>query len=570
VARFTPEEVSMRLQRLFPHLAGLTVDAVAVGEHAIVLTVWASRRTAACPLCGRRSARVHGRYWRSIADRACAGRRVTLRLRVRRFVCRSPACPRAIFAERFPALAGVRARRTHGQREALTDLGFALGGRPGARLAARLREPASRSTLLRLVRAAPEPPTPAPRVLGVDDFARRRGQIYGTIITDLETRRPIDLVPDRTAATLAAWLRRQPQVAVVARDRAGAYADGIRRGAPGAVQVADRFHLSRNAGEVLERVLTRHHPALRAAATAVDRATAVAVPVSPAAPPARAARLATAIPAGRPTRAEQDRRARQDRRRARYEAVVALHRQGHGPTRIARQVGLTRQTVARWLRADGLPERPRPAPRPRLVAPYEPYLRERWVAGCQNARQLWRELQARGFAGGAETVRRCVLAWRAEPARPGPPRRSPPPARRPAPPPPPTRPLSPRQARWLVLRPEAGLRPELQAYRAALLEAEPALVRAQALTAEFGRLVRERDHPALAPWLRDARGSGLPEAREFAKVLERDLAAVENALRYHWSNGVTEGHVNRLKLVKRSMYGRANADLLRKRVLRAA
>jgi hypothetical protein len=176
VARFVPERMPMRLQRLFPHLAGLAVSDVAVSEQAIVLTARAARRTATCPLCGHRSDRVHGRYWRTLTDRACAGRHVTLRLHVRRFVCRTPACPRAIFAERFPALAAIRARRTHGQRATLTEFGFALGGRPGARLAARLREPASRSTLLRLVRAAPELAPPAPRVLGVDDFARRRGQ----------------------------------------------------------------------------------------------------------------------------------------------------------------------------------------------------------------------------------------------------------------------------------------------------------------------------------------------------------------------------------------------------------
>lgn len=559
----------MRLQRLFPHLVGLVVAAVDADDQTVVLTVRSARRTATCPLCGRRSARVHGRYRRQLADRPVAGRAVTIRLQVRRFLCRTPACPRVVFAERFPALTAVRARRTHGQQAELTDLGFTLGGRPGARLARRLHLPISRSTLLRLVRAAPEPPPPAPRVLGVDDFARRRGQTYGTIITDLETHRPIDLLPDRTAATLAAWLARQPQIEVVARDRAGAYADGVRQGAPNAVQVADRFHLCRNAGELLERVLTRHHAVLPAAAKAVDRAaiTAAAVPSSP---PAVTEPPASTAPAPRATRAAQDRQARHDRRQARYDEVVALHQQGLGPAGIARQVGLTRQTVGRWLRTDRLPERARPAPRPTLVVAYEPLLRERWQAGCQNARQLWRELRTQGFTGGAETVRRFVLTWRTTPARPGPPRRHAPPAPRPAPPPAPTRPLSSRQARWLLVRPEAGLRPELRAYRAAVLEAEPAIARAQGLTIEFCRLVRARDHAALAPWLRDARTSGLPEVREFAMVLERDLAAVENALHYPWSNGITEGHVNRLKLVKRTMYGRANADLLRKRVLRVA
>lgn len=566
----------MRLEQLFPHLVGLRVDDITSDDRDIVLTVHATRRTALCPVCGCRSARVHSRYSRRLADRPCAGRRVTLRLHVRRFVCLTAACPRTIFAERFPALAAAHARRTDGQRSDLTDLGFTLGGRPGARLAQRLHLPASRSTLLRLVRAAPDPTPPPPRVLGVDDFARRRGQTYGTVLVDAETHRPIDLLPDRTAATLAAWLRRQPQIEIVTRDRAGAYADGIRQGLPEATQVADRFHLSRNAGEVLERVLTRHHPALRAAAAAVDQATAamggaalgppLAAPIVSAAPGADE----QTVPARTLTRAEQDRQARHGWRRARYDEAIALSGAGMGPTTIARRVGVTRQTVWRWLRVGVFPApRPPRAPQSRTVAPYEPYLRERWQAGCQNARQLWREVRAQGFGGGSETVRRLVVTWRTTPARPGPPRHHAP-ATPKAIPPPLTRPLSPRQARWLLLCTDDRLRPELRAYRAALVEAAPTLVQAQVLTVEFCRLVRERDAAAFPSWLQGARSSGLPEIRGFARVLERDRAAVENALRYEWSNGVTEGHVNKLKLMKRSMYGRANFDLLRRRMLRAA
>lgn len=393
----------MRLKQLFPHLAGLRIDDITIDNQGVVLTVRATRCTAPCPVCGHRSARVHGRYPRSLADRPCAGRHVTLRLHVRRFICRTAACPRTIFAERFPTLAPVRARRTHGQRTDLTDLGFTLGGRPGARFAQRFHLPVSRSTLLRLVRAAPDLVTPPPRVLGVDDFARRRGQTDGTVLVDMETRRPIDLLPDRTAATLASWLRRQPQVEIVSRDRAGAYADGIRQGVPDAIQVADRFHLSRNAGEALERVLTRHHAALRAAAASVDRATAARNAAEPSPPLAvLPAPIAFAVGDGnRPTRpqtrAEQDRQARQGMRQARYDEAMALDTAGMGPAAIAQKVGVTRQTIWRWLRVGTFPVRSPQAPRARMVAPYEPYLRERWQAGCQNARQLWREVRAQGF-----------------------------------------------------------------------------------------------------------------------------------------------------------------------------
>lgn len=565
----------MRLTQLFPHLVGFRLDDLTNDNRGIVLTVHATRRTARCPLCRRRSARVHGRYWRSLADRPCAGQRVTLRLQVRRFVCRTATCPRTIFAERFPGLTVAHARRTDVQRTAVTEVGFALGGRPGARLAQRLCLPISRSTLLRLVRVAPDPVTPPPRVLGVDDFARRRGQSYGTVLVDMETRRPIDLLPDRTAATLARWLRQHPQIEIVSRDRAGAYADGIRQGVPDAIQIADRFHLSRNAGEVLERVLTRHHAALRAAAAAVDGAVAVRNAAEPSPPlSVQAAPLASAPdernrPTRPPTRAEQDRQARHARRHARYDEAMALHKAGVGPATIARKVGVTRQTIWRWLRVGVFPVRAPQAPRVRMIAPYEPYLRERWQAGCQNARQLWREVQAQGFGGGKESVRRLVVTWRTTPARPGPPRRHVPVPPQVVPPPP-TRTRSPRQARWLLLHADDQLPPELQAYRAALLATEPAIVEAQMLTMEFCRLVRERDAAAFSSWRQAAQRSGLPEMQEFARVLERDRAAVENALRYEWSNGVTEGQINKLKLLKRSMYGRANFDLLRRRALRAA
>lgn len=262
------------------------------------------------------------------------------------------------------------------------------------------------------------------------------------------------------------------------------------------------------------------------------------------------------------------RSAAQQRRLARYEEVLALSAQGLGPKAIARQVGLTRQTVAGWLRVGSFPERPASAPRRMSITPYEPYLRERWQAGEQNSRQLWRELRGKGFTGGCETVRRLTVQWRMERGRSGPPKRHPgKPKPRPAPPPQATRPLSPRQARWLLLKPDAELKPEQRRYLQHLGQYCPELVTAQQLVLGFLQLMRKREAASLEPWLANAQESGLPELIEFARGLMRDQDAVMAALHYEESNGLTEGHVNRLKMIKRTAYGRASFELLRKRVL---
>jgi len=426
--------------------------------------------------------------------------------------------------------------------------------------------PASRATLLRLVRAAALPSFETPRVLGVDDWAFRRGQRYGTILVDLEHRRPVDLLPDRSGSGLATWLREQSGVEIISRDRAGAYADGARQGAPAAIQVADRFHLLANVGELLERVLASQRSALRQAAAAVDRELAEA------APPDTEARLAAATTPPDRTRTQQQQQVRRAQRLDRYEAVLVLHQQGFSQVAISKQVGLGRKTVRRYLRSDAFPERAPATPRPTTLAPYEQYLRMRWTDGCRNAHQLWQEIRSQGFPGQAAIVRQYLARWRPQPGRPGrPPRQTAASDGTPGrPAPPPTRVLSPRQARWLLLRAWDGLTPEEQMYRTALLDESPAIREAQQLAADFGVLVRAKDRPTLSTWFDRAEASALPEIRSFAVGLRRDQAAVEAAITSVWSNGQTEGQVNRLKVLKRQMYGRAKLDLLRKRFLHAA
>ncbi len=340
---------------LLSDAVALHLEEVLTDDEAITLVVSTSRATAICPGCGQPSTRCHSRRRRTIADLPWQGLAARVELHFRRFYCDTPACERTTFTEPLPTVVAPYARRSRRLATLVEAVACALGGEAGARLLAELGLAASPDTLLRLIQATPLPVCATPRVLGVDDWALRRGQTYGTILVDLERRRPVDLLPDRSAATFAAWLKDHPGVAIIARDRGGAYADGARQGAPGAIQVADRFHLVKNLTEVLERVLQRHHAAL---ATAADHLT-------------QAAR-ADAVPAGAtaderaptasqpPTAREQAQR--QARRRARYEAVRQLQDQGLGVRAIARQTGLARNTVRRFLAAPTCPaRRPRPA-----------------------------------------------------------------------------------------------------------------------------------------------------------------------------------------------------------------
>ena len=351
--------------------------------------------SATCSLCEQRSRRVHSGYQRSLQDLPCCGQVLRLRVSVRRFFCDNGACRRKVFAEQLPELMQCYARRTVRHNEALTTIGLAHGGEAGQRTAQKLGFRVSAATLLRRVRAIPNPPAGAVRVLGVDDFALRRGQNYGTILVDEETHKPIDLLPDREAATVTKWLKKHPEVEVITRDRARAYAEAACEGAPQAQQVADRFHLGLNLREAVERALAKQSTDLRQAAQAVSpRAQTEQI--------LRAEGLLQELPAPakrQVTKPEALKAERRERRLARYEEVRRLFQVGLSKSAIARQVGIKRETVRAFLRTEAFPERVIPAGRPASVTPYADYLGERWRAGCTSAQKLHQEIRARGFTG---------------------------------------------------------------------------------------------------------------------------------------------------------------------------
>lgn len=476
-------------------------------------------RAAACPLCQQPSPRIHSQYVRRLADLPWPSGRVELHVRVRRFRCFTPGCRRRIFAERLPEVAAVRARGTLRLRTTQRQIGLALGGEPGARLACHLAMPVSADTLLRLIRSAPLPLITGPRVLGLDEWAWRRGHRYGTILCDLERHRIMDLLPDRQADTVAAWLNTHPRVEIVARDRTGAYAEGIRLGAPNALQVADRWYLLCNLSEAVQGIFDRARHALQQAARDTRAALSALTPVPD-------------LPPRRPTRGEQRKADKQAARQARYEEVAHRRAAGQPIRQIAREFGLGHKTVRRWWRAGQAPTW-QPPPRSSGLDPYRGYLQRRWQGGCRNAAQLWRELRDQGFAGCPALVRRwagqrrqgesstsptatgaVAVAWKTP---------------------------SSRRAVRLVLAEADHLADTDGRFVSTLLAQSPELARVVALARRFTGMVQQREPNQLEAWLTDAKATGLAT---FAQSLSHDLAAVRAALTLPWSTSPVEGHIN--------------------------
>jgi len=545
----------------------LHLEAIEADADAITLVVRASRPTVDCPACGERATKVHSRYQRALADTPWGGVAVRLRLRTRRWFCHNLACPRRIFTERLAEVAAPYARRTARLTRLVVALALELGGEAGARGLAAIGVSLRGATLLNALRAtAGEAPAQSaePAVLGVDDWAVRRGQVYGTILVDLERHRVVDLLPGRDSETLAAWLRAHPQVTVICRDRQGAYAAGARLGAPQAIQVADRWHLLHNLVEALEEALLHHRTALRQAAEAPPASRADAEPREGAeqAQPTTQERYQgrRRCSRAREERLEAASRRRHERVVEQYEAIRRLHAAGADTADIARTVGVSRRTVYRDRDLAEPPAPKQPRPRAQVLDPYAPYLLRRWAEGCHNGMRLYREIAAQGFAHGPSNVSRFVAQLHRDLAAGRPLGR---PQRR-------VRVPTARQVAALFLRRPDDLTAEQRAYLQRLHTLDPVLAATYRLTQGFATLVRERQGELLDGWLAEANAAEGSTLQRFAASLAEDLHAVRAGVTERWSNGPTEGFVHKLKLVKRQGYGRAGFTLLRRRLLDVA
>jgi transposase len=537
---------------LFPHLRGLRVERAEDTGDAVVIRARCREAQARCPACGMVSSRVHGGYARVVADGAAGGRPVLIALSVRRFRCPEPSCPKVTFAEQAAGVSQRYRRRSVPLLGMLAGFGLELAGRAGARLAGTLGVPVHSSTVLRLVMALPDPAvSAAPEVTGVDDFALRKGHVYGTVIADAGSGAVIDLLPGREAGTWQAWLTAHPGAEVICRDRAGAYAEGASAGAPGAIQVADRWHLWHNLRGYAEKAVVAHHGCLAAPAAAPPDGPDGEDPPGTAAPPPG--------PDG-PRDAHGRERALAARTRERHAAVHKLLQAGHSQQEAARILGLSAKTVSRFAREPG------PAAllvkatsRDSRLDPFKAHINQRWNQGITSAAALHAELAATcGWTGNIHAVERYVRQFREQAWA----RRNP----RPAPPSPPA--PGPRQiTRWLMTRP-SRLTPGDQAQLAAVTTACPHLDALAGHIRTFAEMMTHRQGLlALEDWLTRVEADDQPQLHSFTTGIRRDQQAVTAGLALPYSSAAMEGNVNKIKMIKRQMYGRAALPLLRKRVI---
>jgi transposase len=547
---------------LLPNVPNLHFIRLEADEQSLRAIVETTSSEARCPLCQCRSESIHSRYTRLVADLPWAGWAVRLELHVRRFFCHNQECQRRIFTERLPEVVAPSARRTLRLADLLMLIGFALGGEAGSSLIERMGLEIAPETLLRLVRKQQEQPVPTPRVLGVDDFCFCRRRSYGAILVDLEQRIPIDVLPDREAETFEKWLLAHPGVQIISRDRGGAFAEGGRRGAPKARQVADRWHLLSNLIDAMQCFFLTKDPLLKSLKSQ-PKAGAPLEESPPLAP----------WHTGMTKRSEEKSQALHQERVERYHQIHDLAAKKVDVANIARQVGVSRQTVYTYLQMKQPPERTRIAQEgKRVIDPYKDYLLQRWNQGCRSAQQMYREIKEQGYAGSESAVGRFVAPLRAkkgkarsfksvEPQAVTMVNREDVKTKRP--------PTARQVAHWMIFKEEQRLDWQ-QSYLTQLCEKDQEIAQTSQLIQGFTTMLRERGGERLDEWLAQVEKQGVSELQSFAQGLKKDYAAVKAGLTLQWSNGQTEGQVHRLKLIKRQMYGRGDFQLLRKRVLHRA
>ncbi len=535
---------------------GLEVTEIDVSDEGLAITAVSTQMHPCCPLCGTPASRVHSRYMRQIADLPCSGQQVHVQIQVRKCFCEVNTCARKIFVERLTPFVEPWARVTHRLYQIVQVIGLATGGRLGVRVTDRLGIQTSRHTILRRIMALPTEPVGQVSHIGIDDFSFRRGRKFGTIVVDLHTHKMLEVLPDRTAGTSASWMVDHPELEVVSRDRGGDYAAAARKAAPQATQTADRFHLYKNLTEAVELTLARCRAEVRKGAfNALPEEEKKEV---------EAVRLPTefiSVENWKPAPyacTERERLSRHAARQDQYAQVTAFWEQGLGNEEIARRLGLTARTLRRWQNT-GFPEAGRRRKRPSKFDPYARYVLSRWEQGCTNGLQLYREIKEQGYTGTDREVYRFLVPLRRNERI----------IQKAVVPHVPLQDFSAHNAVWLFMRDPTQLNEEDQGTLEMICQASETAKTTYQLVQAFREMLHQRKGEQLDNWLSLVKASQIRELQGFVIGIERDKAAVVAGLTLPYNNGLVEGKVNKLKLIKRMMFGRAGFSLLRQRVLHA-
>ena len=546
-----PREAA-RLASILHLPAGITITSVHPSATELVVRVVCCSSSMPCPECHQPSARIHSNYQRTVGDLPCAGRNVILALTVRKFVCTTPTCSHKIFTERLPGLVSSYGRMTPRLIALVQALGLVAGGQMGTRQAERTGIATTPSTLLRHLMQLPAPVTRAVRVLGLDDFAWKKRFTYGTIVVDLERRKIIDVLPDRESTTVETWLKEHPEVDVVSRDRGKEFAKAATLGAPQAQQVVDRFHVVKNLSEVLREILGHCRAEIRQGGVPMPQREKTGEERTHPLPTAATWQQRT------PAQVKKAHQARQASRDDRYQQMTTLRTQGLTQKEVAKRMGMSEKAVRNWLKRGAAPTNERHVRRRSVFDPYGAYVLERWQAGTREAKQLYEEIGAQGFSGTVRIVQRFVQALRDDPEKITlAPETS---AER----------FSANNATWLFIRDPKQLTAEKQAELELICQHSETARKTYALTQQFMSMLRLRRGQEFEVWLEAVEASHIDELCRFAHSLCQDKDAVIAGLTLSYSNGPVEAQVQKLKLVKRSMYGRAKLPLLRQRLLHAA
>ena len=542
----------MTLEKLFPNIPGLISQETTEADGVVTVQFSMGSQDSQCPLCHSTCSRVHSRYNRHFADLPWAGYEIKMILLARKFFCDNANCERKIFTERLGNELKPYSRKTQRLDNKMISIGFATGGNGGAKLCQVLGMSTSPSTLLRLLHGTPSVNFETPRILGIDDWAFRKGHNYGTILIDLEKRIPIDLLPDREVETVKAWLEAHPGIEIISRDRASCYSQAAEQGAPSAIQVADRWHLLKNLGDALRRMLNTHNKEIRLAAKEIAQK-------------------------NRDLKKESDKRQKTEaeevkdkenklhadiEKKTRYELnfeeVKRLQEAGHSIRSIHRQTGVHRQTIKRYLKYDKYPEKETINSKPSSALPFEAYLRQRWGEGQRGHMQLWREVKEKGYTGSPSSIYRFVSKYPKDATM----EKLPTPLS--------IKVWSARKVSMLLSRPFETLEADQQTFLRVFYKHCPAANLASQLARKFKEMTDNLKRKKLDSWIKNTKESNIPALKNFARGLLQDYNAVKAAISLEWSNGQVEGQVNRLKNIKRQMYGKGSLELLKKRVLAGA